>query len=332
MSASSLRAPRGMHDILPEDTPRWRQIETLLQTILQGYGYREIRLPLLENSAVFTRSIGAETDIVSKEMYEFTDRNGDSLCLRPEGTASVVRAIIEHGMDHNQTQRLWYYGPMFRHERPQQGRLRQFYQLGVESFGFAKADMDAELLLLCKRFWEELGIPELHLKINSLGTKENRQQYRQRLIEYLQDYRAELDADSLRRLQNNPLRILDSKHPRTQVLVQAAPKLVEHLDTESVDHFARLCQLLDANQVTYEVDPYLVRGLDYYEKTVFEWFSKDLGAQGTVCAGGRYDRLTKILHGKDIPAAGFAVGIERLLALYQSPLQLDDTPYIIFHS
>lgn len=272
-------------------------------------------MPLLESTELFKRSIGDVTDIIEKEMYTFADRNGDSLSLRPEGTAGCVRAAIEHGLLHNQVQRLWYSGAMFRHERPQKGRYRQFHQFGVETFGMAGPDIDAELILLCRRIWQRLGLSGLRLEINSLGSQAARVAYRKKLVEYLSDHHDDLDEDSRRRLHSNPLRILDSKNPDMKALLAAAPRLLEALDDESDDHFMQLRQLLDAAGVPYEVNPRLVRGLDYYTKTVFEWVTDRLGAQGTVCAGGRYDGLVEQLGGRSIAAAGFALGLERLTAL-----------------
>ncbi len=305
-----------MNDILPDQTPYWQYLERVWQEILSAWGYREIRLPILEKTELFKRSIGEVTDIVEKEMYTFTDRNGDSLTLRPEGTAGCVRAGIEHGLLYNQVQRLWYQGPMFRHERPQKGRYRQFHQLGVEAFGMAGPDIDAELILLSARILERIGLADTTvLQINSLGSPESRSSYRELLVDYFSGHLDELDEDSRRRLHSNPLRILDSKNPRMQVLVEQAPRLMEHLDSESREHFQRLLAYLDDAGVSYQVNPRLVRGLDYYSKTVFEWVTDQLGAQGTVCAGGRFDSLVGQLGGKPTPAAGFAIGMERLVAL-----------------
>ncbi len=305
-----------MNDILPEQTPYWQYLERVWQEILPAYGYREIRLPILEKTELFKRSIGEVTDIVEKEMYTFTDRNGDSLTLRPEGTAGCVRAGIEHGLLYNQIQRLWYQGPMFRHERPQKGRYRQFHQLGVEAFGMAGPDIDAELILMSARILERIGLADTTvLQINSLGSPESRASYRELLVDYFFGHLDELDEDSRRRLHSNPLRILDSKNPRMQELVEQAPRLSEHLDSESREHFQRLLAYLDDAGVSYQVNPRLVRGLDYYSKTVFEWVTDQLGAQGTVCAGGRFDSLVSQLGGKPTPAAGFAIGMERLVAL-----------------
>jgi histidyl-tRNA synthetase len=313
--SKTIQAVRGMNDILPAETAAWQHLEETLRRVVHAYGYHEIRMPLLEKTELFKRSIGEITDIVEKEMYSFDDRNGDSLTLRPEGTASCVRACMEHGLLHNQTQRLWYAGPMFRHERPQKGRYRQFHQVGVEAFGMAGPDIDAELIFMTARIWERLGLSGAVLQLNSLGTLQARAAYRDALVDYLQTHAAALDADSLRRLDSNPLRILDSKNPDMQALLAAAPGLPEYLDDESREHFTELCALLDAAGVRYELNPRLVRGLDYYSKTVFEWVTDQLGAQGTICAGGRYDGLVEYLGGRPVPAVGFAVGLERLLGL-----------------
>ncbi len=311
-----IQAVRGMNDILPEQTPCWQYLESVWREILPAYGYREIRLPVLEKTELFKRSIGEVTDIVEKEMYTFTDRNGDSLTLRPEGTAGCVRAGIEHGLLYNQIQRLWYQGPMFRHERPQKGRYRQFHQVGVEAFGMAGPDIDAELILMSARMLQRIGLADsVVLQINSLGSAEARASYRDLLVSYFSGHLEQLDEDSRRRLHSNPLRILDSKHPQMRALVEQAPRLSEHLDSESREHFQRLLAYLDDAGVGYQINPRLVRGLDYYSKTVFEWVTDRLGAQGTVCAGGRFDSLVTQLGGKPAPAAGFAIGMERLVAL-----------------
>ena len=316
--AKTLQAVRGMNDILPTETAAWQHLEDTLREVVQAYGYDEIRLPLLEKTELFSRSIGEVTDIVEKEMYTFDDRNGDSLTLRPEGTASCVRACIQHGLLHNQVQRVWYAGPMFRHERPQKGRYRQFHQIGVEAFGLAGPDIDAEMILMTARMWQRLGLTGTRLQVNSLGTPAARASYREALVEYLRAHQDRLDADSTRRLNSNPLRILDSKNPDMQELLAAAPRLPDFLDTESAEHFRAFCSLLDAAGVPYELNPRLVRGLDYYARTVFEWVTDQLGAQGTVCAGGRYDGLVEYLGGRPTPAFGFALGLERLLALLLS--------------
>ncbi len=312
-----LQSIRGMHDILPAESPRWQALEATVHRIMQQYGYSEIRMPLVESSELFCRSIGEVTDIVEKEMYTFDDRNGDKLSLRPEGTASCVRAGIQHGLLHNQIQRLWYSGSMFRHERPQKGRYRQFHQLGVEVFGIGSPDIDAELILISARLWKQLGLDDVHLELNSLGSVESRTRYRQILIDYLKSHQSGLDADSLRRLETNPLRILDSKNPELKIILDNAPQLLDYLDEESSEQFNKLKQYLDMAGITYTINPRLVRGLDYYCKTVFEWVTDKLGAQGTVCAGGRYDALVQQLGGKPTPAIGFAMGIERVLALLE---------------
>jgi len=314
---NTLQAVRGMHDILPDQSRYFAYLEQVTREVLEGYGYEEIRVPLLESTELFKRTIGEATDIVEKEMYTFEDRNGDSLSLRPEGTAGCVRAGIEHGLLYNQTRRLWYAGAMFRHERPQKGRYRQFHQFGAETFGMAGPDIDAELILLVRRLWQRLGISDVRLEINSLGSPAARAEYRRRLVEYLNDYQSDLDEDSRRRLHTNPLRILDSKNPAMQAIIAGAPRLPDMLDAESRDHFAGLRQLLDAAGVSYTINPRLVRGLDYYTKTVFEWITDSLGAQGTVCAGGRYDGLVEQLGGRSTAAAGFAMGVERLVALLE---------------
>lgn len=307
---------RGMNDILPADTPLWQWFESTVAQLLGRYGYSEIRTPIVEQTDLFRRSIGEVTDIVEKEMYTFADRNGDSLTLRPEGTASCVRAAEQHGLLHNQVQRLWYTGPMFRHERPQAGRYRQFHQVGVEAFGMAGPDIDGELILLTHRLWQALGLREqVVLEINTLGSPEDRRNYRAALVAFLEQHRSELDEDSQRRIERNPLRVLDSKNPNTQALLANAPSLMDYLAPESAAHFTELCALLDAAGVVYEVNPRLVRGLDYYSHTVFEWITDALGAQGTVCAGGRYDGLVEQLGGRPTPAVGFAMGIERLILL-----------------
>lgn len=322
--AEIIRSVRGMNDILPEMTPYWQAVETSLKQILDSYGYQEIRLPILEKTELFKRSIGEVTDIVEKEMYTFDDRNGDSLTLRPEGTAGCVRAAMEHSM-FNQQQRLWYMGPMFRHERPQKGRYRQFHQLGVEAYGFSGPDIDAEMILLTARLWKKLGLKDISLQINSLGSTEARLLYREKLVEYYQANHDLLDEDSQRRLLSNPLRILDSKNPQMQMLNEAAPKLIDFLDTESAEHFEQLCNTLREAGISFEINPRLVRGLDYYGKTVFEWVTDQLGAQGTVCAGGRYDGLIDQLGGKASTAIGFAIGLERLISLLEAGDALPET-------
>lgn len=316
--SKAIQAVRGMNDLLPETVDRWQSIEAGAREVLHAYGYREIRLPVVEKSELFARSIGNQTDIVEKEMYSFEDRNGDSLTLRPEGTAGCVRAGIENGFLHNQIQRLWYAGPMFRHERPQKGRYRQFHQIGVEAFGIDSPDLDAELILLCARLWRRLGLEGLTLEINSLGTPDSRAAYRAELTRYLGARRDQLDEDSLRRLEKNPLRILDSKNPAMADVIAGAPSLRDHLDAESRTHFSRLEEYLRESGVAYKINPRLVRGLDYYTRTVFEWTTDRLGAQSAVCAGGRYDGLVEQLGGKPTPAAGFAIGMERLVELLAS--------------
>jgi histidyl-tRNA synthetase len=310
-----LQAVRGMRDILPPETPDWAQAEAIIRGVLTDYGYEEIRLPLLEQTQLFARAIGAETDIVSKEMYSFEDRNGDQLTLRPEGTAGVVRAGIENGLFHNQTRRLWYAGPMFRHERPQRGRYRQFHQIGAEAVGWYGPDIDAELMLLTARIWRELGLTGLALEINSLGDSACHARYREKLVAYLERRAGDLDDDSRRRLASNPLRVLDSKDPGTRRALEGAPSLYEELDAESRRQLDWVEDRLRACGVAYRVNPRLVRGLDYYTRTVFEWVTDELGAQNTVCAGGRYDRLIEQLGGRPTPAAGFALGMERLVEL-----------------
>jgi len=304
-----------MNDILPDETPYWQFLERTVQRVLASYGYSEIRLPVVEQTELFKRSIGEVTDIVEKEMYTFNDHNDVSLTLRPEGTAGCVRAVIAHGML-NVPQRLWYAGPMFRYERPQKGRQRQFHQVGVESFGIATPDMDAQIILLSARLWRQLGIDDgVQLQLNSIGSSDARKAYRAALVAYLEQHVEALDEDSQRRLHSNPLRILDSKNPGTQALLDGAPALADYLDDESRADFARLRDLLDAAGVPYVVNSRLVRGLDYYNKTVFEWVTDRLGAQGTVCAGGRYDGLVQQLGGRATPGVGFAMGMERLILL-----------------
>lgn len=322
-----IQAIRGMHDILPSETPYWQKIEETCRHIAAQYSYREIRFPIVEMTSLFQRSIGDATDIVSKEMYTFQDRNGDSLTLRPEGTAGCVRAGIEQGLLHNQIQRLFYIGSMFRHERPQKGRTRQFYQFGVEAFGLKNADIDAEMILLSKRIWEKLGISKsIHLEINTLGTLEQRKLYREKLVAYLKAHQHQLDDDSRERLTKNPLRILDSKNPELQSLIAQAPRLIEFVDGEAKAHFDLLCDLLKFFNVSFKINPYLVRGLDYYDFTVFEWITNELGAQGTICAGGRYNGLVEMLGGKSTPAVGFAMGFERVALLLSAQETLSFSP------
>lgn len=308
-----------MNDVLPEKTALWRRIENTFITCLGHYGYQEIRFPLVENTQLFKRTIGEVTDIVEKEMYTFNDLNGDSITLRPEGTAGCVRACLEHGLLHNQQQKLWYLGPMFRHERPQKGRYRQFTQLGVEAFGFAGASIDLELIALSRKFWSELGFADLvQLQVNTLGELVERQKYKSILVEYLNDHHHLLDEDSKRRLTRNPLRILDSKNPEMQQLVANAPKLIDVLEGKSQEHFQAFCGGLEALQIPYVINPVLVRGLDYYGHTVFEWVTDRLGSQATICAGGRYDILVEQLGGNATPAIGFALGMERIYLLMET--------------
>jgi len=307
-----------MNDLLPENIAIWQFVESSFRNLMSQYVYDEIRMPIVEKTELFKRSIGEVTDIVEKEMYTFDDRNGDSLTLRPEGTASCVRACLQNGLLYNQQQRLWYMGPMFRHERPQKGRYRQFHQMGVETFGMPGPDIDIELISLIARFWKVIGIEnDVRLEINSLGTSESRSEYKKILVEYLNQHKEQLDDDSLRRLTTNPLRVLDSKNPDLKDIIAAAPKLLDHLDDESKKYFDNLCAQLDALNIQYVVNTSLVRGLDYYSQTVFEWVTDTLGAQGTVCAGGRYDGLVDQLGGKSTTAIGFAMGIERLVSMVE---------------
>lgn len=307
-----------MNDILPEVSGTWRYLESVVRDIVQSYGYEEIRLPLLEYTELFQRSIGEVTDIVEKEMYTFLDRNGESLTLRPEATASVVRAGMTNGLLHNQRQKLWTSGPMFRYEKPQKGRYRQFYQFDVEALGYDGPDVDAELIIMSARMWRQLGISRIKLEINSLGAPESRARYREALVDYFNSVKSELDEDSMRRLGQNPLRILDSKNPDMQSVVEAAPVMLEYLDDASAEHFSGLKSLLDAAGIEYTVNPRLVRGLDYYSRTVFEWVTDALGSQGAVCSGGRYDGLVEKLGGRATPAIGWAMGIERFVALFEA--------------
>lgn len=313
-----IKAIRGMNDILPLEISVWHYVEKILRDLSNVFCYQEIRLPIVEKTELFKRSIGEATDIVEKEMYTFTDRNQEELTLRPEGTAGCVRAGIEHGLFYNQIQRLWYFGPNFRYERPQKGRYRQFYHYGAEIFGLEGPDIDAELILFSATILKKLGLlPYVTLQINSLGSFESRLQYRENLINYFSKNKDALDEDSKRRLVTNPLRILDSKNEATQNLLQNAPKLIDYLDEASAAHFAALQNSLKNLHITFTLNPYLVRGLDYYTKTVFEWVTTHLGAQGTVCAGGRYDGLVEQLGGKKTPALGFALGMERTILLLQ---------------
>ena len=310
---------KGMNDILPADAPLWELFENTVQTVLKSYGFQQIRTPIVEPTPLFARGLGAVTDIVEKEMYSFIDSmNGDPLTLRPESTAGVVRAALEHNLTYDGPKRLWYQGPMFRHERPQRGRYRQFHQVGAEAIGFAGPDIDAELIMLCQRLWDDLGLDSIRLEINSIGDAEERARHRQDLIAYFEQHREQLDADALRRLHANPLRILDTKNPAMQALVNAAPKLLDYLGEESKAHFDGVQNILRHSNIPYTVNPRLVRGMDYYNRTVFEWITDELGSQGTVCGGGRYDPLVEMFGGKPTPACGFAIGVERLLELMKA--------------
>ena len=315
--AKNLQSVRGMRDILPEQTSSWQFIESIARDLFTSYGYNEIRTPIIESTDLFKRSIGDATDIVEKEMYTFEDRNGDSLTLRPEGTAGTVRAGIQHGLFHNQQQRLWYIGPMFRHERPQKGRYRGFYQAGIETYGIDGPEIDAEVIAVAARFWKKLGFKNVRLEINSLGSNEAREAYRNVLIEYFSQDLTLLDEDSQRRLHKNPLRILDTKNPKMSELVANAPSLLDYLDDESKQHFEGLKSHLDIMGIEYTVNPRLVRGIDYYNRTVFEWITDELGSQGTICAGGRYDGLVKQLGGRETSACGFGMGLDRLQLLVE---------------
>jgi histidyl-tRNA synthetase len=335
MAQKLIQGVRGMHDILPEEAERWELFEELVRSWLRDYGYRPIRTPIVEFTPLFVRAVGEQTDIVEKEMYAFEDRlNGDQLVLRPEGTAACVRAVLEHNLiNANGPQRLYYHGPMFRHERPQKGRQRQFHQVGVEALGFAGPDVDAEHIVMCARLWRDLGLEEdITLEINSLGSADERATHRKALIEYFEAHREQLDEDAQRRLHSNPLRILDTKNPTMQALVEAAPKLMDYLGDESRAHFEGVQYLLREASLSFRINPRLVRGLDYYNRTVFEWVTDKLGAQATVCAGGRYDGLVEQLGGKPTPACGFAMGMERLMLLW-SEIQGDSagpTPDVYF--
>ncbi|MFD2179470.1 histidine--tRNA ligase [Veronia pacifica] len=323
--AKTIQAIRGMNDFLPSQTPLWQKVEIALRDVAGAYGYSEIRMPIVESTHLFCRAIGEVTDVVEKEMYTFDDRNGDSLTLRPEGTAGCVRAGIENGLLYNQEQRLWYMGPMFRHERPQKGRYRQFHQFGVEVFGLNGPDVDAEIIMLTARLWRKLGIEKhVRLELNSIGSPEARANYREALIAFLEQHESVLDDDCKRRMHTNPLRVLDTKNPEIQAVLVDAPKLSEYLDDESKEHFTGLCELLDNVGIEYQVNERLVRGLDYYNRTVFEWITESLGAQGTVCGGGRYDGLVEQLGGKATPGVGFGLGIERLVLMLEE-LELNQT-------
>lgn len=313
-----------MNDCLPTQSPLWQKLENTVKNVISAYGYNEVRMPIVEETNLFSRAVGEETDVVSKEMYTFDDRNGDSLTLRPEGTAGCVRSCIQNSLINRDEQRLWYMGPMFRHERPQKGRYRQFHQCGVEVFGLNGPDVDAELIMMTARLWRELGIDKhVRLELNSIGSQEDRTDYRTALVAFLEQHIDVLDEDCKRRMHTNPLRVLDTKNPDIQAILGDAPRLSEYLGEESKAHFAGLCELLDAAGIEYTVNERLVRGLDYYNRTVFEWITESLGAQGTVCGGGRYDGLVEQLGGKPTPAVGFAIGLERLVLMLET-LELTD--------
>ncbi|EHR4995385.1 histidine--tRNA ligase [Vibrio parahaemolyticus] len=322
--AKTIQAIRGMNDCLPTQSPLWQKLENTVKNVISAYGYNEVRMPIVEETNLFSRAVGEETDVVSKEMYTFDDRNGDSLTLRPEGTAGCVRSCIQNSLINRDEQRLWYMGPMFRHERPQKGRYRQFHQCGVEVFGLNGPDVDAELIMMTARLWRELGIDKhVRLELNSIGSQEDRADYRTALVAFLEQHIDVLDEDCKRRMHTNPLRVLDTKNPDIQAILGDAPRLSEYLGEESKAHFAGLCELLDAAGIEYTVNERLVRGLDYYNRTVFEWITESLGAQGTVCGGGRYDGLVEQLGGKPSPAVGFAMGLERLVLMLET-LKLTD--------
>jgi len=324
--AIKLQGVKGMNDVLPDDAGLWVALERTLNNWFSAYGYRNIRTPILEQTSLFKRGIGEATDIVEKEMFSFTDRlNGDELTMRPEFTAGIVRACVEHNLLYNGPRRVYSIGPVFRHERPQRGRYRQFHQIDVEALGFAGPDIDAELIIMLARLWRDLGLTNMRLEINSLGNIAERQAHRAALIGYFEAHETELDDDAKRRLHANPLRILDSKNPAIQSLVNLAPRLTEHLGADSLAHFNRLRQLLDDAAISYTINPRMVRGLDYYNLTVFEWITDALGAQGTVCGGGRYDRMIELFGGKPAPAIGFAIGVERLLDLVRQAQSLETT-------
>ena len=325
--AKQIQAIRGMNDCLPEQTPVWQMLETTLRRVVSSYGYSEIRMPIVEMTNLFQRAIGEVTDVVEKEMYTFNDRNGDSLTLRPEGTAGCVRACIEHGLVYNQERRLWYVGPMFRHERPQKGRYRQFHQFGVEVFGLNGPDIDAELIMLTARLWRELGIEQFTtLQLNTLGSSAERAAYRDALVVFLEQHKESLDEESKRRMYSNPLRVLDTKSPHVQEILQHAPTLADYFGEETKAHFNGLKALLDAAGIAYQVNERLVRGLDYYNYTVFEWVTESLGAQGTICGGGRYDGLVEQLGGQATPAVGFAMGLERLTLMLETLEKINNLP------
>ncbi|QGX90428.1 histidine--tRNA ligase [Tatumella sp. TA1] len=324
--STKTKAIRGMRDVLPDETPIWQWLENKLRRLTFRYGYNEMRLPLLEPVSLFERSIGEATDIIAKEMYNFTDKSGEHVTLRPEGTSGCMRAVLENNLCYNKTQRIWYQGPMFRYERPQKGRLRQFTQFGVEAFAMKGPDIDAELIFMVRDLFQELGLAQyVRLELNSLGTLEERQQHREQLLLWFEAHRDILDEESIKRLETNPLRILDSKNPAMQSMLEQAPKLLDYLNEESRNHFNTVCQIIDCAGIPYTINPRLVRGLDYYTRTVFEWITDELGAQGTVCGGGRYDGLAELFNPKALPACGFAIGIERLLLLIQT-LQQNDNP------
>ncbi|ELE8119862.1 histidine--tRNA ligase [Vibrio fluvialis] len=317
--AKTIQAIRGMNDCLPTQSPLWQKVEGIVKNVISAYGYNEVRMPIVEETNLFSRAVGEETDVVSKEMYTFEDRNGDSLTLRPEGTAGCVRSCIQNSLINRDEQRLWYMGPMFRHERPQKGRYRQFHQCGVEVFGLNGPDVDAELIMMTARLWRELGIDKhVRLELNSIGSQEDRADYRTALVAFLEQHIDVLDEDCKRRMHTNPLRVLDTKNPDIQAILGDAPRLSEYLGEESKGHFAGLCELLDAAGIEYTVNERLVRGLDYYNRTVFEWMTESLGSQGTVCGGGRYDGLVEQLGGKATPAVGFAMGLERLVLMMET--------------
>jgi histidyl-tRNA synthetase len=317
--AEKIVGVKGMNDILPEDAPLWELFENTVQSVLKSYGFQQIRTPIVEPTALFARGLGAVTDIVEKEMYSFVDSmNGDNLTLRPESTAGVVRAALEHNLTYDGPKRLWYSGPMFRHERPQRGRYRQFHQIGAEAIGFTGPDIDAELMLMCQRLWDDLGLENIRLELNSIGDAEERNRHRADLIAYFEQHEAILDAEAKRRLHSNPLRILDTKNPAMQEMVNKAPQLLDYLGEESLAHFEGVQKILRHNNIPFTINPRLVRGMDYYNRTVFEWVTDQLGSQGTVCGGGRYDPLVEMFGGKPTPACGFAMGVERLLELLKA--------------
>ncbi len=314
---------KGMNDVLPADAAMWELFENTVQSVLKSYGFQQIRTPILESTNLFSRGLGEVTDIVEKEMYSFEDAlNGDKLTLRPEGTAGIVRAALEHNLTYDGPKRLWYTGPMFRHEKPQRGRYRQFHQVGAEALGFSGPDIDAELIAMCQRLWDDLGLQNVRLELNSIGDAHERQQHRVDLIAYFEQHKEVLDAEAQRRLYSNPLRILDTKNPNMQAMVNAAPKLIDYLGEESKSHFEGVQKILRHNSIPFTINPRLVRGMDYYNRTVFEWVTDELGSQGTVCAGGRYDSLASIFGGKATPACGFAMGVERLLELMKASGEL----------